>query len=94
MSYFGENYTIKKTVVVKYFTGTYETPAGLTGMLADNAAHDILEKMAPKNRKKYGRNAYGDPKFNTWKAHKSRLRKIFYRRALPIIEKMFELANN
>lgn len=91
MSYFGSNYSIQKSVVVKFFGSRYETASGLTGMLAETAALTILEKFVRTNTLKYGSCAYSDPeKLKLWRTHKSRLRKRFYRRALPIIEKLFK----
>jgi len=90
MSRLAEHGKIRKTVLVTYFGKQYTTAKGLTSSLAEDTAHQILQQNH-RNTKKYGTPTYNNPaKLALWRSQKSRLRKTFYRRALPIIEKMFQ----
>ena len=90
MSHFGENITVRKTVLVSWYGSNYTTAKGLAGVLAEYAATRILETHS-RNTKKYGSPRYSKPKeLAIWKAQKSRLRKKFSRRIMPIMKKLFE----
>ena len=94
MSYFGTTAKIEKKVVVNFGTKVYFTAPGLTQSLADDAAERILNRISysPKTRniKKYGEATYRDAAaLARWKGHKARLRKKFFRRAFPLIERLF-----
>lgn len=96
MSYFGQNCKIRKTTLVTYFGKQYVTAKGLAMKLADDVAYRTIERCRERewketrNCKKYGEPVYSNPAgLKKWKTHTSRLRKIAFRRILPIVEKLF-----
>jgi len=88
--WFNSSLKVKKTVVVTWYGKNYVTATGFTKHLADLAASRIMERFRDILGKKYGVPYYSDPKgLKKWKENLSRLRKKYYRRALPLIEKLF-----
>jgi hypothetical protein len=90
MSFFSKNAKIEKKVVVTFFYKKYVTASGLARMLSDVAAQRLMERFGRNDKKRYGVPHYSDPKgVRLWKENISRIRKKFYRRILPHIEKVF-----
>lgn len=92
MSHYGKNMKVKKTVVVSCFGKNYVTSKGLGSVLADQAASRVLERI------RFNVQLYGTPNYSKrhenflalWRKNHARVRAKFYRRALPILKKLFE----